>query len=222
MREDHVPGPLSRSKFRQFLGAARSFFMALGIVLLCACVPLVPLYPHVDVPDVVYLTQEDVGAASFPLLACYPYHGIYISIYLRTLYFGNHVPEGTVVQLDDQSIQLEAFTTTGPYSETFAVQAAPHSFVYDDRLRQFGALSDPYTSGNYLGPLAGAGQGRGSVWYLFRGIRPSQPSRLISVPPTFRWGAIVLPSLTINGVHYAAQRLPFVQKRVFGFAAVNS
>jgi hypothetical protein len=220
MRQDQVLWPPSWSKVRQVLRAGPTFLLALGVVLFSGCVPVAPLFPHFDVPDVVYLTSEDVGSASLPLMAYYPYHGIYISIYLRSLYFGIHVPQGTVVQLDDQTIQLEGTLNAAPYSKTFAVQAAPHTYVFG-MAPQFIKLPDPYTSSNYLGPLAGAGQGRGSAWYLFMGFRPGEPNHDIRIPTAMSSGTIVLPSMSINGVHYAAQRLPFTQKRVFAISPVN-
>jgi hypothetical protein len=220
MRQIQDLWPPAGSKFRQFPRAGPSFLLALGAVLFSACVPVVARFPHFDLPDVVYLTREDVGSASLPLMAYYPYHGIYISIYLRQLYFGVHVPQGTVVQIDDQTIQLEGTLDAGPYSKTFAVQAAPHTDVWG-MAPQFISLPDPYTSSNYLGPLAGAGHGRGSAWYLFMGFRPGEPNHDIRIPTAMSSGTIVLPSMTINGVHYAAQRLPFTQERVFRISAVN-
>jgi hypothetical protein len=199
----------------------RSIFFAVGLIILGGCVPVVTKYPKFDMPGAVYFHLPGFGAASPPLVVYYPYHGIHISLFLHTLFFGLHVPEGTVVQLNDTVVRIRGILAgAGTYDVSFNIQAAPHSYL-GDAAKPFRGLPDPYTSSDSLGPLAGAGNGEKLVWYLFMGVNPENSKWIVYFPKNLTEGTITLPSLTINGQRYESQSLSFEQKAFAGLECVN-
>lgn len=193
--------------------------MAISLIAVGGCVPVVTKYPKFDVAGAIYIHEPGLGKLSPPIMIYYPFHGIHVSFDLHGLVLGLHVPAGTVVQLNDTRIQINSATGSGRYDATFAIRAAPHKWT--GGARQFLALPDPYTTSDNFGPLVGAGDGENIAWYLFVVMNPQDPRRLERTPKGLINGTVVLPSLTINGQHYDAQRLSFTQKTFAGLECIN-
>ena len=177
--------------------------------------PVLVKYPEYEVPEAVYLKKR-TAIMRQPTMIYYPYNGIHISFFLEPLFFGVHLPPGTMVQLDDTTIRIEGVTSSGKYRSSFPIQAAPHASIgilpFPDLLGQ----RDPLTPTNYFGPLAGGNPGDPLVWYFFRGKNPNNLEHGVQIPNTLVNGTVILPSMTINGIHYESQRLTFTQKTAAG------
>lgn len=195
--------------------------LPLGLILLCGCVPDVTRYSRFDVPGAVYLHGGCTGTAGPPTFVYYPFHGIYVSLLMRTLLFGLHVPSGTQVQLNDSTIQIDGISPSGPYHATFGLRAAPQGSIGGHAATPFLGMPDPYTTPDNFGPLVGASNGNVLTWFLYLGMQPENPQLLVRVPLDLIKGTIQLPSLTINGQRYESQILPFTQDKYVGTTAVN-
>jgi hypothetical protein len=173
-------------------------------------------YPLIEVPDAVYLHGRGAVGPKEAGMIYYPYHGIHISFLLQSVMLGIHVPAGAVVLLDDADIRIQANTARGTYQRSFALQAAPHSSIGINVFPDLYGQRDPLTAPDFFGPLTGAGNGDALVWYFFRGKDPEDLRRTVRIPSSLRSGTILLPSMTINGVHYERQLLTFIEKTEVG------
>ncbi len=185
-----------------------SFALALGCIALTACVPVVIKSAHFSMDDAIYIREFGRVAADPPGMVYFPFHGIYVSFSLKWLVLGLHIPDGTVVRVNEPTIHIKSMSDKGPYEAMFTVRAAPHKWVWEPA--QFLGLPDPfYTNPDFSGPLPGASSGETLAWYVFVVMNPKDPRKMQWTPQGLTSGTVTLPSLTINGRSYEAQTLSF-------------
>lgn len=189
------------------------------MIILAGCVPVVVKYPYFEVADAMYIHGPALGKLSPPRMIYYPFHNIHISFDLRLLVLGLHIPAGTVVQINDATIQINAQMDSARYDASFAIRAAPHKWTGFER--QFLGLPDPYTTSDNFGPLVGDGDGENLRWYSFVVMNPQDERRLQRTPTGLIRGSVVLPSLTIDGQRFEAQNLSFIERRFAGIECIN-
>jgi hypothetical protein len=190
------------------------------MALSAACVPLVTTYPKIEAPAAVYFDPGCTAASGPPSIAYYPFHGIYISIDVRTSRFGLHIPSGNVVQLNGRTIEIDGAIGATPYKATFDLQAAKHVAIGSSvGPAQFFLLPDPFSSKENFGPLEGGGEGKSIRLYLY--LPRQNPYLNPMVPKGLDEGTVEIPSMTINGQRYESQKLTFKRESFVGMAAVN-
>jgi hypothetical protein len=183
---------------------------------LSGCYPSVGKYWRVTVPTATYLNSLCAGSFGPPAISYYPYHGIYISIWIDGLAIPTlalHIPTGSLVQVNDRVMHVQGLSKTGPFEATLTLRATPGGFRNVGPYKIYGTRVDPYTSPDNFGPLKG-GEDRGiTLWYEYGANSP--------IPQDTTGGTLMLPSLTINGQHYEAESLTFTQKTSVGVAPIN-
>jgi hypothetical protein len=190
-------------------------------ILLAGCVPYVTSYPKIEAPNADYLhlgCQSELGPNT---LAYYPFHGIHISIDIRGNRFGLHIPSGTIVELNGNTIEISGMIGTTPYNATATLRAVAHKSVGTGYVpAQFMESIDHYTTPDNFGPLEGGGS-QYPLWYLYLMGSPQEPRSIFVIPKGLTEGTIEIPAMTINGQHYESQKLTFKQETYVGMAAVN-
>ncbi len=190
-------------------------------IALSSCVPYVARFALIDVPGATYVSAGGgPGNLSPRTVVYFPYHEVHVSLNLRTLVMGIHVPNGTAVQLNDRTLRIEGTSGGRPYYGTFKLRAVPHTSIFPREPQEFSGQPDPYTSGENFGPLRGAGEGSKIAWYLFLAEEPTDPQLLVRLPSNMR-GTILLPSMNINGQLYDPQVVSFAPKTFAGLENMN-
>jgi hypothetical protein len=204
--------------------AAAMVVASLSIVGLQGCVPWRYSYERIQAPQAVYYRSFCRGAAGPPSVVYYPFHGIFISLMADVMSLGLHVPEGTTVQLNGDTVVISGLTKTGPVDATVRIEGFSRASVGnvppDSRpvAEQFRLPSD-------FGQLQGATRHGHFVWYAFNLAGQEQATKrlwsMLSSGELTR-GTIKLPSMTVNGVRYEEQILSFERAAYFDlFNPVN-
>jgi hypothetical protein len=94
----------------------RTSALLLSSSLLTACVPMSPTYERIDAPDSKYFKSICRGTIGPRSTIYYPFHGIYISLNFTFTSFGLHIPDGTTVQLNDNTIKVNGADRFNPWS----------------------------------------------------------------------------------------------------------
>src|SRR5882757_2616090 len=188
--------------------------------VLTACVPMSTTYERIDAPDAVRFKSICRGTVGPPSTIYYPYHGIYISLNFSSTRFGLHIPEGMTVQLDDNTIKVNAVSMAEPVQKTVHFKAFPQGAGGNDDPPEF-SVRAPFTSPDSLGPFEGRSVGNHYVYYFFMGVNDDHPDRMVSLPFDLTEGTIQLPAMTINGQRYEPQILPFKQTKFFEISPFN-
>lgn len=195
-------------------------FPLLCSILLTACFPMSTTYEHIDAPDAKYFKSICHATIGPPSTVYYPYHGIYISLNFTFTSFGLHIPEGMTAQLNDNTINVNGISHSGPVQRIIHFKAFPQGAGGNNDPPEF-AVRAPYTSRDALGPFEGRSVGDRYVYYFFNGVDDDHPNRMVSLPIDLTEGTIELPSMTINGQRYERQILPFKQTKYFEISPVN-
>lgn len=191
--------------------------------LLQGCIPHTLLYSRLEAPDSKYFKSRCFGGAGATSVIYYPFHGIYISLNITgTLRLGLHVPAGEVAQLTDNAIKIEGRsgdeTFVGFSGKLIAARQGSIGAVYPKELR---ALPDPYSSPDNFGPLMGGSKNGEHVWYFFTAMENGKPNRFSRLPTGLIRGTVELPSISVNGVNYGPQIIPFKQDTYFELGPIN-
>ena len=198
----------------------RTSTLLLASTLLTACVPMSTTYEHIDAPDAKYFKSICRATVGPPSTVYYPYHGIYISLNFTFTSFGLHIPEGMTVQLNDNTINVNGISQSGPVERTIYFKAFPQGSGGNNDPPEF-SVRAPYTSPDALGPFEGRSVSNRYVYYFFMGVDDDRPNRMVSLPFDLTEGTIELPAMTINGQRYERQTLPFKQTKYFEISPVN-
>jgi hypothetical protein len=194
------------------------------MVLLDACVPVVSEYQRLEVPGARYFRGGCYGSYGPPSIVYYPYHGIFISLDITsTIALGIHLPAGTEVQLNAETVRITGVTQNGPVDVSLPIRAARQGALGNRNPPEFQGLRDPFTSPDNFGPLAGASESGRHIWYSFVSETDSGGTarRLTQTPLGLLRGTVELPPMTINGVEYGPQTLPFERREYAGTIPVN-
>ena len=179
------------------------------------------IYEKIDVPGAVYFKEMCYASVGPPSVAYYPFHGIFISVNFNSTELGVHVPAGTTVQLNDDTIRIAGTSKSAQFEKSVRIKAFRQGSSGNGDPRQFRRLPDPYGSPSDLGPFVGNSVGDSYVYHFFMGIDENNPERTVSLPVDLIYGTIELPSMTINGQRYDRQTLPFKQTRFSEIAPIN-
>jgi hypothetical protein len=180
------------------------------MVTLCAtgCVPMDGHYRRIEAPNAQYFKDSCFGGAGPESLIYYPFHGVYISLNVSSrIRLGLHLPEGATAQMNDNVIVIRGRTESQSIERTFKIEATWHGSLGSNDPRQFPMTPDPFTSKGNLGPLYGATHDGRYQWYMF--VAVDNMGRHAVFSDDLLEGTVELPSMTINGVTYGRQRLPF-------------
>jgi hypothetical protein len=194
--------------------------MLLCSTLLTACFPMSWTYEHIDAPDAKYFKSICRATVGPPSTVYYPYHGIYISLNFTFTSFGLHIPEGMTVQLNDNTINVNGVSQSGPVQRTVHFKSFPQGAGGNNDPPEF-AVRAPDTRPDELGPFEGRSVGNRYVYYFFMGVDDDRPNRTVSLPFDLTEGTIELPAMTINGQRYERQVLPFKQTKYPEISPVN-
>jgi hypothetical protein len=204
---------------RRLLKKSAAFVLLPSIcATLSACVPSASTYWRVTAPDAAYFHRSCSGGYGPRSITYYPYHGIFISVDLLEtpglrVFMTLHIPSGSAVEVDDPMMHVRGLSPEGPLEIVLKLRPTPHGGVGNLGPPSIYRSRDPYVSANNFGPLLG-GEDHGTlIWYLYV-TEGSIPQNVIS-------GSLVLPPLTIDGQHYAAQILTFTQEKFVGVLPVN-
>jgi hypothetical protein len=169
-------------------------------------------YEHIDVPDARYFKSICYHTFGPPSIAYYPFHGIFISLDVTyTVELGLHLPAGTTVELNGNSVHIAGSADSGPIDTTIAIRAARHDYVRKRDPLEFSA-QDTFTSADNFGPLRGDTSNGRDLWYSFISVTPEPVPHLIRTPGGLIRGTVELPPITINGQSYEPQSIPFERR----------
>src|SRR5260370_19106123 len=90
---------------------------------LSGCVPMTSMYEKIDVPGAVYFKEMCYASVGPPSVAYYPFHGIFISMNFSSTELGIHVPAGTTVQLNDDTIRIAGTSKSGQFEKSVRIKA---------------------------------------------------------------------------------------------------
>jgi len=169
-------------------------------------------YEHIEVSDVRYFKKTCYHTIGPPSVAYYPFHGIFISLDVTdTVELGLHLPAGTTVELNGNSVHIIGSADSGPIDTTIPIRAARHDYVRKGDPLEFG-MRDPFTSVDNFGPLLGDTSNGRNLWHSFISVSSEPRPHVISTPLGLIRGTVELPSITINGQSYEAQSIPFERR----------
>ena len=197
----------------------RLMLLLLGCLIASACVPMSSTYERIESPDALRFKDICRGTVGPPSTVYFPFHGIYISMNFSSTAFGLHIPEGITVQLNDNTVNIDGVSKSGPMQRTVHIKLFKHGAAGNNDPPEFGVSS--YTSRDDLGPFEGRSVGTHHVYYFFMGVDEVLPNRTVSLPFDLLEGTIELPAITINGQRYERQTLPFKQTSYFEISPVN-
>lgn len=182
-----------------------------AIAILEGCIPASISYLQIEAPSATHFKRTCSASAGAPVIAYYPFHGIFISIDPNPVFFvGLHVPSGSVVQLSDDTVKIVGSGAAGPVDLAIRLKISPHAVMGWNEPPAFRQLPDPFDStSSTLGALPGSSANGYLRWYLFVGIQEHDSGQFVGPPPGLLEGTIELPAMTINGQLYPAQVLPF-------------
>ncbi len=205
----------------ELVGIPKRAMLSAAVVvstLLQACVAGSISYLRIDAPDAAYFKSTCGGSVGAPNITFYPFHGIFISMEADPVLFGLHVPEGMVVQLESNTIEI----SDGLVHKDIHLQLAAQRAIGYNVPLDFRKLPDPFGSGvTTLGPLPGASANGFHRWYFFMGTEEGKPGRFVGPPRGLREGTVKVPPVTINGQRYPAQTLPIKSASYFTVMPVN-
>jgi hypothetical protein len=178
-------------------------------------------YQKIQAPNADYFQLGCLAELAPRTMVYYPFHGIYVSIDLRSHSFGLHIPQGFVVNLDGRNIVVNG-SRRFTYEANLGLRAIPHPPIgTSDVPAQFMQTVDHYTAPDNYGPLQGGGEGKYLLWYKYLLYDPKDPQGRWHLPKGLAEGTIEVPAMTINGQRYDPQILFFKRESLFGLAAVN-
>jgi len=156
-------------------------------------------------------------------LAYYPFHGMFISLSLaKTIELGIHIPFGNVATLQSNEVTIVGRTLQGTTTtESVWLRALPHGALGTGETRDFLWVPDPFQGEQYFGPLQGYSDGSHYAWYLFAGFSDDHTKYLSQMPKGILEGTVELPTISINGVQYPAQVIPFHSEKAVGIHPIN-
>ncbi|MGH8210432.1 MAG: hypothetical protein ACREU6_12745 [Steroidobacteraceae bacterium] len=170
-------------------------------------------YEHIEVPGARYFKQNCYASIGPPSVAYYPFHGIFISLDVTyTVALGLHLPAGTTVKLNGNTVHIISIADSGPIDLTIPIRAARHGSRGNGDPREFYGMRDPFTSADNFGPLAGDTDHGRYLWYLFISETAESPPHIIRTPHGLIRGTVELPSISINGQTYDAESVPFERR----------
>lgn len=185
---------------------------ALVYLGLSGCVPMRYPYGHLEVAEARYFKQICYHSIGPPSIAYYPFHGIFISLDVTyTVELGLHLPAGTTVELNGNTVHIIGSTDSGPIDTTIPIRAARHEYVKKSDPLEF-SRQDPFTSADHFGPLLGDTSDGRNLWYSFTSETSEPIPHIITTPRGLIRGTVELPSITINGQSYEAQSIPFERR----------
>lgn len=144
-------------------------------------------YQQIAAPDAQYIQVNCNGRDGPPKLAYYPFHGIYIGIAVSPLDLRLRTPRGVHAHLDGDSVLISGHTDKGTLDLTLKLKT---------RIQESDA-----------GSLAEARfeERHDSSW------QPGVPTADAQID-TMSTGTVQLPPITIDGMTWPAQTLPFTRK----------
>lgn len=219
---DHRPEPVTDFVGRLILPAPtrrmcrphpfRSCVALLVYLGLSGCIPMRNRYEHIDVPDARYFKSSCYHTFGPPSVAYYPFHGIYISLDVtNTVELGLHLPAGTTVELNGDTVHITGSADSGPIDTTIPIRAARHDYVRKGDPLEFRAR-DTFTSADNFGPLLGDTSDGRDLWYSFISVTSDPVRHVIPTPSGLIRGTVQLPPITINGQSYEGQSIPFERR----------
>lgn len=201
--------------------AVRSFVALLVYLGLSACLPMRYPYEHIEVPDARYFKKICYHTFGPPSVAYYPFHGIFISLDVtNTIELGLHLPAGTTVELNGNTVHITGSADSGPIDTTIPIRAARHDYVRKGDPLEF-SVRDPFTSADHFGPLLGDTSNGRNLWYSFDSVTSEPIPHVIPTPRGLIRGTVELPSITINGESYQAQSIPFERRVHVEISPIN-
>ena len=215
----YVQGLVDRRMYRP--QPVRSCVAVLVYLGLSGCIPMRYSYEHIDVPDARYFKSICYHTFGPPAVAYYPFHGIFISLDVtNTIELGLHLPAGTTVVLNGNSVHITGSAGSGSIDTTIPIRAARHDYVREGDPLEFSAR-DTFTSADNFGPLLGDTSNGRNLWYSFISVTSEPIPHVIQTPRGLIRGTVELPPITINGQSYKSQSIPFERRVHTEIAPIN-
>jgi len=221
-----VVDPLYRKRqLRKPPQSRRLLLMVVATTVLCGCVPMTSKYLRIEAPGARYFHSSCRGGSGPPSVVYYPYHGIFISLDVtNVIALGLHLPAGTEAELDGHTVRITGVEEKGAVEVTLPIRATEHGALGSRDPPEFQGMRDPYSFPDQFGPLTGESDKKGRyLWYLF--VSETDPTleraTLLQAPPGLLRGTVELPPMTINGVRYESQMLPFERRTYAELSPVN-
>ena len=158
------------------------------VLLLSGCTVGFWNYQQISAPEAQYIQVNCDGHDGPPKLAFYPFHGVFIGVAIGTLDLRLRTPRGVHAHLDGDSVVVSGHTAKGDGLEVTI------------KLKTAAQASD-------AGSLA-------EVRFEERHDTPWQPGVATADAQidTLVTGSVLLPPITIDGMTWPAQTLPFTRK----------
>jgi len=174
------------SPLHRIPGLRVALFLAPGLGL-CGCTVNFWTYQQITAPDAQYVQVNCNGRDGPPKLAYYPFHGISVGIAISPLDLRLRTPRGVHAHLDGDSVVISGHTDQGnldlPLHLKTAAQASDAGSLAEVRYEER----------------------HDSSW------QPGVPTTDAQVDKMSA-GTIQLPPITIDGMSWPAQTLPFARK----------
>jgi hypothetical protein len=197
------------------LGLMRTIVAAMTTAILAGCFPISGTYLRIDAPEARYFGSSCHGVTGPPAVVYFPFHGAFISLSIDSaVLLGFHLPAGTTGQLNGGEIKVE-----GESAEVVQVfHIAPTSrgslgTVHPDEFYRGPDLCWPKAG---FGPFVGETKNGGHAWCMFTTSSHSE-----ALPRGLTSGVIEIPSVTVNGIRYETQRIPFKRQSYVNWETIN-
>ena len=137
-----------------------------------------------------------------------------------TVALGLHLPAGTTVELNGNTVHITGSADSGPIDVTIPIRAARHDYVNRWDPLQANA-GNTFTSADNFGPLLGDTSDGRNLWYSFVSETSEPIPHLIRMPSGLIRGTVELPPITINGQRCEAQSIPIERRVHYGIMPIN-
>ena len=188
---------------------------------LLGCVPLIHSYYKPEYPGAKYFGESCLGGAGAPLVAYFPYQGIFLSVAVavepNTVIMGFHIPEGYRLQILERNV-----TVTYERQDVIKEQLTPTDLRGGNPDPwEFRAIPSTIGKEDYFGELKGETK---AVTFVIGADTTAYKTYLFKVifdETKADAGTVEFPEIKINNKAYKGPVVPFKKSADFELSPIN-